>query len=93
MKTLQTYYREPKRNDNIVDEVSVFNGECMGCERVRKDIMVTFVCNNSPMFNDFFLTQKQAIYLRDQLNKQIEHNWQKLPIEERRESKIENILE
>lgn len=80
------------RSDRIVDTVSVYNGECMGCERVERDIMVTFVCDDSPMFEDFFLTQEQAIYLRDQLNKQIEYNWQNLPIEERRESKIENIL-
>jgi hypothetical protein len=79
------------RTDRIVDTVSVYNSECMGCERVERDIMVTFVCDPT-MFEDFFLTQEQAIYLRDQLNKQIEYNWQNLPIEERRESKIENIL-
>lgn len=82
-----------KRTDGIVEVASVYNGECMGCERVEKDIMVTFVTNDSPMFNDYFLTQKQAIYLRDQLNKQIEYNWNNLPTEEKRESKLKTILE
>lgn len=82
-----------KTSDSIVETISVYNGNCMGCERVERDIMITLVCNSTPLFNDFFLTQKQAIYLRDQLSKQIEHNWQNLSTEEKRESKIENILE
>jgi hypothetical protein len=48
------------RTDRIVDTVSVYNSECMGCERVERDIMVTFVCDPT-MFEDFFLTQEQAI--------------------------------
>lgn len=77
----------------IVEVASVYNGECMGCKRAEKDIMVTLVTNDSPMFNDYFLTQKQAISLRDQLNKQIEYNWNNLPTEEKRESKLKTILE
>lgn len=54
-----------------------YNKEVLGCKRFQRDVMVTFSTLDNNMgtrFNDFFLTQEQAVDLKNELEKVIQQN-------------------
>jgi len=70
---------EMGNTENIVIDVGAYAHDIIGCKKYERDVMVTFTTLNSSggridLIHDFFLTQEQAIELREQLDKEIEYN-------------------
>ncbi len=53
-----------------------FDKHCRGCVNNNKDIMITMVeeKDSKPIFNDYFLTTEQAIYLKNRIERALASN-------------------
>ena len=61
--------------EKIVRNCEANSKDCLGCQRHKKDIMITFRAEEKEMeFYDFFLTDKQAKGLIKSLEKSISQN-------------------
>ena len=62
--------------DNHADSIRVYDRECNGCKRVKKDIMISILvyAGDISHFNDYFLTTEQAKALIVELEKKIKQN-------------------
>ncbi len=57
--------------DKPLYNVNVYDKNCLGCKRHQKDVMITIstsaIDDTGLEFNDYFLTQAQALDLMGQL--------------------------
>ncbi len=67
--------------ETIIKSISVFNKKCVGCQRFKKDVMLTIMldednplCEMVGMFQDYMLTTEQAEYLKDELMRILDEN-------------------
>jgi len=54
------------------DGMMAFDSECYGCEKFKKDVMVSFVVDKE--FYDLFLTQERAEEFYERLGKILKQN-------------------
>lgn len=58
----------------IVNHINVTGKNCMGCESINKDIMITFKLKYQKLYRDIFLSKEQALSLIKDISNQLKLN-------------------
>jgi hypothetical protein len=58
----------------IVIHSAAYNKDCIGAERHKRDVMLTFMLEGKDEYYDLFLTNEQAILLQNNIKKAVESN-------------------